>query len=36
LTGGNGNEKSVAEVIGQDKPGQLDEALGKLPPRWKN
>ena len=26
----------LAEVIGQDKPGQLDEALGKLPPRWKN
>ena len=30
--------KSVAEVIGQDgqDPSKLDEALGFLPPRWKN
>ena len=34
LTGG--GVESVAKVIGQDGPGQLDGALGNLPPRWKN
>ena len=28
--------KSVADVIGQDDNSKLEEALGALPPRWKN
>ena len=28
--------KSIAEVIGQDKPSNLEGALGNLPPKWKN
>ena len=28
--------KSVADQIGQDKDNKLEQALGGLPPRWKN
>ena len=28
--------RSVAEQIGQDDSSKLEEALGSLPPRWKN
>jgi len=28
--------KAVAEAIGQDDASKLEEALGSLPPRWKN
>ena len=28
--------KAVADAIGQDDNSKLEEALGSLPPRWKN
>merc|ERR1711988_2088125 len=28
--------EAVADAIGQDDNSKLEEALGKLPPRWKN
>lgn len=28
--------KAVADAIGQDDSSKLEEALGSLPPRWKN
>ena len=35
-TGPENEVKNVAEVIGQDDSSKLEEALGNLPPRWKN